>query len=179
MKRIKILIADMIYIFLNYFVSYIPLWFVRKFLYQLFGMKIGRRSRINMRCIIWQPWRIKIGKNVIINEKCLLDGRGYLEIGDYASISYDTIIYTASHKSNSINFEGYKAKVKIEQGVWVGARTIILPGVEIGKNSVIGAGSVVNKKIQPDQIWGGSPARYIKDRGLAEDVTFRDITFFR
>lgn len=179
MKIIKIFIADMLFVFINYFVAYIPIWFIRKIFYKIFGMKIGKKSRINMRCIVWQPWRIKIGRNTIINEKCLLDGRGGLEIDDYVSISYDTIIYTASHKTNSSNFEGFKKRVTIKHGTWIGARTIILPGTIIAENVVIAAGSVVNKVIPPNQIWGGSPSRYIKDRELTEEIKFKDLTFFR
>jgi len=179
MKRIKIFIGDAIFVFLNYFVAYIPLWFIRKLFYRLFGMKIGRKSRINMRCIVWQPWRIKVGRNTIINEKCLLDGRGGLEIGDYVSISYDTIIYTASHISNSPSFEGYKKRVSICNGVWIGARSIILPGAVIDTKAIVAAGSIVNKNIGPNQIWGGSPAVYIKEREIDGDVMFKDITYFR
>lgn len=179
MKKIKIFVGDSIFVFLNYFVSYIPFWFIRKFIYRLFGMKIGKKSRINMRCIVWQPWRIKIGHHSIINEKCLLDGRGTLDIGNYVSISYDTIIYTASHYSNKESFEGYKKDCQIKDGVWIGARSVILPGTIVNDKAIIAAGSIVNKEIPSLEIWGGNPVKFIKNRDLNGEIQFKDITYFR
>ena len=106
---IKTLAYDGLYVVINYFISYIPFWTIRKLLYKLCGLKIGRGSRINMRCILFEPWNISIGNNTIINEFCLLDGRGKLSIGDNCSISMYSIIYTASHYSNSIKFDSYFA----------------------------------------------------------------------
>ncbi len=76
MGRLKVLVYDFVYIFINYFVAGIPCWSIRKMLYKLFGMKIGKGSRINMKCFVIEPWNVKIGENSIINEVCLIDGRG-------------------------------------------------------------------------------------------------------
>ena len=56
-----------------------------------------------------------------------------------------------------------KAQVKIGNNVWIGANTVILQGVEIGDNSVVAAGAVVTKNIASKEIWGGVPAKKIKD----------------
>ena len=52
--------------------------------------------------------------------------------------------------------------VKIKNGAWIGAGTIILPGVEIGSNSVVGAGSVVTKSIPDFRVYAGNPAKLIR-----------------
>jgi maltose O-acetyltransferase len=70
------MLGGFLYGFTNYFVAYIPCWIVRKRLYQLLGMKIGKHSRIMMRTTITIPWRIQIGENTYINEFSYLDGRG-------------------------------------------------------------------------------------------------------
>ncbi len=72
----KNFILDFIYIIINYLISYIPSWYIRKVCYQLLGMKIGKGSRICMGTVVIKPWKIRIGKNSIINEKCHLDARG-------------------------------------------------------------------------------------------------------
>lgn len=59
---------------------------------------------------------------------------------------------------------GKKHKIKIGEYVFIGARTIICSNIEIGDNSIIGAGSIVTKSIPPNQIWAGNPARFIKER---------------
>lgn len=51
----------------------------------------------------------------------------------------------------------------IEENAFIGAHSILLKGVRIGRNSIIGAGSVVTKSVPPNQIWGGNPAKYIRD----------------
>ena len=56
-----------------------------------------------------------------------------------------------------------KSPVIIEDNVFIGARSIILKGVTIGRNSIVGAGSVVTKSIPSNQIWGGNPAKFIRN----------------
>ena len=68
--------SSFVYVFLNNFVNYIPCWSIRRAIYRLFGMKIGKNSRIMMKTIVVYPKGITIGENSIINEQCLLDGRG-------------------------------------------------------------------------------------------------------
>ena len=96
---------DVEYIFLNYFVAYIPLWTVRRFLYKIFGMKIGKKSRIAMRAVVFKPRGIEIGERNVINEFVLLDGRSGLKIGNDNSISMFAKIYTGTHNSHSDSFE--------------------------------------------------------------------------
>ena len=95
---------DVEYIVLNYFVAYIPLWTVRKILYSIFGMKIGKKSRIAMRVVVLNPRAIEIGERNVINEFVLLDGRSGLKIGSDNSISMYVKIYSGTHDSNSNTF---------------------------------------------------------------------------
>lgn len=79
---------------------------------------------------------------------------------------YDTDFHSLTKESRvkySEDMDVKKEKVHIMEGVFIGADTIILKGVSIGKNSVIGAGSVVVNDIPNDEIWAGNPARYLKN----------------
>ncbi|WP_295020690.1 DapH/DapD/GlmU-related protein [Sulfurimonas sp.] len=77
-------------------------------------------------------------------------------------------IYVSNHKfddtSISILKQGHSApkSVTLKYGCWIGANTIILPGVTIGQNSVVGAGSVVTKSIPENAVYAGNPAKIIK-----------------
>lgn len=73
---IKEIIYGAVHLFLNYFVAYLPSWWIRKIFYRLAGMKIGKGSRINQRVYVFSPWKISIGKNTMINSFAILDGRG-------------------------------------------------------------------------------------------------------
>jgi len=91
-----------------------------------------------------------------------------VEIGNDVMIGEEIIIYTSNHGirlSQIMRCQGMeKAPVKIGNDVWIGARVIVLPGVTIGDGSVVAAGAVVTKDVNPYSIVGGVPARKIKDR---------------
>lgn len=125
---------------------------------------------------------IFIGDRVIINMNCTFVDNNRIDIGNGVLIASNVQIYTATH-SIRVNermvqdwSEGqeicrtYALPVKIEDGVWIGGGVIILPGVTIGRNSVIGAGSVVTRSIPESCVAVGNPCRVIKqiDNGSHE-----------
>ena len=67
------------------------------------------------------------------------------------------------HKHFETKGVPYISTVKIKNNVFIGAKYIILKGVTIGENSVVGAGSVVTKSIPANQIWAGNPAKFIRN----------------
>lgn len=117
----------------------------------LFGkfddVSIGDNSRINERSRIRN---VIIGKNVLIAPEVYIlhSGHGYgdrsIPMLEQGETTYD--------------------KTVMEDDVWIGARSIILPGRRIGKGAIVAAGSVVTKDVQPYTIVGGNPARLIKAR---------------
>ena len=142
---------DMFYIIINYFVAYIPFWSVRKQLYRLFGMKIGKGSRIAMRCIILGRkgcHGIEIGEDNVINEYCLLDGRSGLKIGNSNSISMYAKLYSGTHRTNSETFEYIGRETIIANNTWIGTSAILLPGSVVNDFSVISANSLFNGKTE-------------------------------
>lgn len=178
-NRAKRFADALIYIFLNYFVAYIPVWTIRKFFYKLFRMKIGKKSRIYMKCIVRAPWRIEIAENTVINENCYLDGRGGLKIGKNTSISFYTIIISASHNSSSANFDYVKAPVIIKDNVWTGARSIILQGTTLEDECILAAGSTLKGSTEKGYIYVGIPAKKAKPRNLQGNYVFSPYDYFR
>lgn len=174
-KNIRGFGAGFIYLFCNYFIAYIPSWIIRRRLYLICGMKIGKSSRIMMRTVVTIPWKIVIGDYTCINEYCYLDGRGFLKIGNNVNIAISSMIITGTHDYNSKNFEFYTEQVQIEDGVWIGARAIVLNGCTIKKNSIISAGSVLKPRTQCNEssIYMGNPAKKVRNRNLNEELSFR------
>lgn len=89
-------------------------------------------------------------------------------IGDNVMISPEVMILTGNHDFSDKNKLLIEQKiitkpVKIGNDVWIGARALILPGVEVGERSIIAAGSIVTKDIPSNVIVGGNPARIIKN----------------
>jgi len=106
-----------------------------------------------------------IGKDVFIGEDVHidLDYAFLLEIGDGAVISARSIIEL--HDSSLPNVKGAGklkvGRVRIDRRVYIGANTVILPGVQIGEGAIVGAASLVNKNIPPYEVWAGIPAKFM------------------
>ena len=106
--------------------------------------------------------RIHVGKNFFANYNCTKLDVADITIGDNCQLAPNVAIYTAGHPvhpdSRNSGYE-YGKKVTIGDNVWIGGNTVICPGVHIGNNVVIGAGSVVTKDIPDWSIAAGNPCR--------------------
>ena len=146
-------------------VSFFPSYFFRNFCFKFFlKNSIGKRSSIHRGLEIFCDYGIVIGHDTTINKYVNLDGRGGLIIGNCVSVSPYVKILSASHQVNSSNFQYIIKPVLIEDYVWIGTDALILPGVVLGKGSVVAAGSVVTKSVDPFTIVGGNPAVKISNR---------------
>lgn len=118
---------------------------------------------------------IFLGSDVIINMNCTFVDDQTITIGNRVLIASDVQICTASHpvlpqerlvdgwrEKGTTFFRTWAKPVVIGDGVWIGAKALILPGVTIGENAVIGAGSVVNKDIPANCVAVGNPCRVIR-----------------
>jgi len=126
-------------------------------------------SKIDENCILFPPFytefgkNLKLGKAVFINSCCRFQDNGGIEIGDNTMIGQGTTIVTLNHDLNpKTRVNATPKPVKIGKNVWIGASCTILPGVSIGDNAVIGAGSVVVKDIPQNAVAVGNPAKVIK-----------------
>ena len=121
------------------------------------GSVIGMNCNINSHCFIEN--KVVIGDNVTI--KCgvyLWDG---ITIGNNVFIG-PNVTFTNDKYPRSKLYPLEFLRIIIEENVSIGAGSVILGGVTIGKNSMIGAGSLVTKNIPSDELWMGSPARFIR-----------------
>lgn len=151
-------------IYLLHCLSNVPSHIFRKLIFRLAGMKIGRSSFIHSGTVLYQPGNIILGDGTIIGEKAVLDGRKELVIGNHVDIASEVMIYNSEHDINNSHFSAIEAAVHIEDYVFIGPRSIILPGITIGRGAIVGAGAVVTKDIPPFAIVGGVPAKIIGER---------------
>lgn len=137
----------------------------RIFVLRMTGMKIGDNSAICRDIDIRCPYRLLIGSHSTINKRVVLDGRGgKLIIGNNVDIAQECNLWTMQHDYNSPDYKAIGADIVIEDYVWLASRVTVLPGVTIGRGSVIGTCSVVTKDIPPMSIAVGVPAKVIGKR---------------
>ena len=107
--------------------------------------------------------QLRIGKNVFINHGCSCLDLGGITIGDNVLIGPRVNLVSENHPVDPAQRAFLIGMpVTIEDNVWIGAAATILPGVTVGENSVVAAGSVVTKDVPPNSIVGGVPAKLIK-----------------
>jgi acetyltransferase-like isoleucine patch superfamily enzyme len=133
------------------------------------GAKIGKWITYYPGIKIIPARNLIIGDYVDLAWGVLITTKGGVEIGDRTLIGYDSKIISSNHvipiNKGRIFDSGHDSKkITIGKDVWIGANSVVLPGVNIGEGSVIAAGSVVTKDVAPFTIVGGVPAKIIKNR---------------
>lgn len=107
---------------------------------------------------------MKIGKNVFINSGCRFQDQGGVTIGDESLIGHNVVFATINHDYDpEKRGTMYLKPIVLEKRSWIGAQATILPGVKIGENSVVAAGSVVTKDVPPNTIVAGNPAKFMSN----------------
>jgi len=116
------------------------------------NLEIGDNSSISCYTTIYATFGVSIGKNCLISSNCGISSYNHIQssLNRPAEISQDV---------------KFSKSVIIGDNVWIGMNACILPGVQIGDNSIIGSGSVVTKNVPPNQIWVGNPARFVRNIG--------------
>jgi len=160
---LKLLIRAAEFQFLQY-VGFIPCQSIRFSIYRSFGLKLGKDSVIYGGCEIHSPKGISIGSGSSIGHRCILDGRSGLTIGNSVNMSTEVWIWTLQHDLNATDFRIKGGPVVIDDYVWLCGRTIILPGVTVGRGAVVASGAIVTKNVPEFAIVAGIPAKIIGQR---------------
>jgi len=176
-KRPLGILAETLTVFIfgsKIFNSFCILKYLRNILYRIvFGIKIMTSIEDHVLVksrTLKNKGNIRVGKNVVLGVRVLLDAEGELVIGNNVTISRECMIYTHTHNIKEFKISDNVvecSQVVIEDDVWIGARSVILPSVKsIGKGAIIGAGSIVTKPVDPFSIVGGNPAKVIGERSI-------------
>ena len=127
----------------------------------------------------WGGHHVHFGKNVYANFNLTMVDDTHIHVGDYTKFGPNVVLATAGHPIlPSLRELGtqYNAPIKIGKCCWLGAGVVVLPGVTIGDNTVVGAGSVVTKNLPSNVVAVGNPCRVIREIGERDkEYYFKDM----
>jgi maltose O-acetyltransferase len=136
--------------------------------YHLNKMNAGKNVKLRYPLMVKKAKNVYLGNNVSLNKNCMLLAHGGITIGDNSLIGPNVAIITVNHDYHKKGMEAHHNRifkpVKIGNNAWIGANTVILPGVTVGDDAVIGAGSVVTKDVGKGEMVVGNPAKFKKPR---------------
>ncbi len=153
--------------FINAFVFktyWIPISRVKVSLLRLFGAKIGRGVNIKPNVNIKYPWKLSVGDFTWIGEGVWIDNLTSISIGSNCCISQGAFLLCGNHNYKQSTFDLITRSIVLEDGVWVGAKAVVCPGVTIKSHAVLAVQSVATKDLQPYEVYQGNPAVFVKKR---------------
>jgi len=167
----------LLWFFVNYYIfnsSFPWPYSVKKKLLRLFGATVGKGLVIKPNVRIKNPWRLTIGDNCWIGESVWIDNLENINIGNNVSISQGAMLLTGNHDYTVSNFPYRLEKIKIEDGVWIGAQSVVCPGVLCKSHSILTVNSVATKNLEAWSIYSGNPATYIRNRKMQVNLLETD-----
>jgi maltose O-acetyltransferase len=129
---------------------------------------MGKGCNVYPLARIYVPSEVRLGDAVVINDFVHIWGGGGVEIGAHTIIAAGSVITSQTHDAGAYGMgrryrdTNVAAAVRIGRNVWIGSNAVVLPGVTIGDNSIVGAGAVVTRDIPPLSVVVGVPARVIR-----------------
>lgn len=136
---------------------------VRDLFTRLFGKPVDPSFRVFPPFYTDFGKNITVGKNVFINACCHFQDQGGITLGDNCLVGHNVVFATLNHGFAPEERQSMlPAPIVVGRNVWIGSNSTILPGVTIGDNSIIAAGSVVTKDVPANAIVAGVPARFIR-----------------
>lgn len=136
---------------------------VRQLVGEITGKEIDESIEIRLPFYTDFGRNIKLGKNIFINSNVMLTDLGGIELEDNVLIGPNTTIVSVNHVENPSYRKDLELRpVLIKKNAWLGANVTVLPGVTIGENVIVGAGTIVTKDVPDNTMVVGNPAREIR-----------------
>ncbi len=163
-------------LFLWYFVNILffinplnPISSIKVALLKLFGAKIGKGVYLKPAINIKYPWLLEIGDYSWVGEGAWIDNLVPVKIGANVCLSQDSLLLTGSHDYKKSAFDLITGEIILEDGVWIGAKSIVCAGVTCHSHSVLSVNSVATKDLEAFSIYQGNPAVLKRKREIHEN----------
>ena len=131
---------------------------------KLFGAKIGIGVVIKQGVRIKYPWLLEIGNHVWIGECCWIENHAKVIIGHHVCLSQGAMLLCGNHDYKKSTFELMVGEIVLEDGVWIGAKALVCPGITCKSHAVLSVDSVASSNLDAYAIYRGNPAVKLRDR---------------
>jgi len=135
-------------------------------LLKAFGASIGKGVVVKPVVNIKYPWKLQIGDHCWIGEEVWIDNLSDVYIGNNVTISQGALLLTGSHDHTRVTFDFISLPITLEDGVWIGARSVVFGGVTCNTHSILGINSVAENNLKPYIIYKGNPAIPVIERNI-------------
>jgi putative colanic acid biosynthesis acetyltransferase WcaF len=146
------------------FMSAFHFYSLKSIVLRWFGARIGKNVVIKPRVNIKYPWNLRMGNNVWIGENAWIDSLDKVNIGSNVCISQGAFLLCGNHNYSLPAFDLITGPITLEDGVWIGAKSIVCPNVVCKSHSVLSVNSVAAKNLEEYTIYRGNPAEPVKER---------------
>lgn len=153
-------------IFINTYFPYPQ--FLKRFAIRVFGAEIGKGVVIKPKVNIKYPWFLTVQNFTWIGENVWIDNLGKVEIGSNVCLSQGAMLLCGNHNYKKSTFDLMVGNIKLEDGVWIGAKSVVCPGVTCKSHSILTVNSVATKDLEAFGIYTGNPAIKIRERKIEE-----------
>lgn len=144
----------------------IPFYGLKRVVLRIFGAKIGAHVVIKPNINIKYPWKLIIGANTWIGENVWIDNLQLVSIGENCCISQGAVLLCGNHNFSTSTFDLIAKPIILENGVWIGAKSMVSGGVTCFSHSVLSIQSVTSRDLKAFCIYRGNPAVEVKERKI-------------
>lgn len=135
-------------------------------LLRLFGAKIGQSVTIKPGVNVKYPWFLAIGNHVWIGEEVWIDNLTQVTIHDNVCLSQGAMLLTGNHDYRRRAFDLVVKPITLEEGVWIGAKAVVCPGIHCHSHALLAVGSVATRPLEAYGIYQGNPAVWVRKREI-------------
>jgi putative colanic acid biosynthesis acetyltransferase WcaF len=153
-----------------FFTSRFPVNGMKVNLLKLFGAKIGEGVIIKPSVTIKAPWRLHVGSYSWIGEYSWIDNLVQVSIGSNCCVSQGALLLTGNHNYKSPTFDLVTGEIHLEDGVWIGAKAVVCPGIRCYSHAILTVGSVASTNLDAYSIYRGNPAVKVRSREIKSNT---------